>query len=75
VYRPSISYVQGMSYLASVLLHVMNPFAAFVALVNLTDCEYYRTYLCIGASEPDPFTGESRGGGGVEEIRMRLKVR
>jgi len=34
-YRPDIGYVQGMSYLAAVLLLYLDPFPAFVCMANL----------------------------------------
>jgi hypothetical protein len=57
-YRPDVSYVQGMSYLADVFLNYMEPPEAFVCLVSLIDCDYFASYLRMD----------------VEEIRLRFRI-
>eukprot|EP00471_Norrisiella_sphaerica_P007266 CAMPEP_0184480508 /NCGR_PEP_ID=MMETSP0113_2-20130426/2024_1 /TAXON_ID=91329 /ORGANISM="Norrisiella sphaerica, Strain BC52" /LENGTH=634 /DNA_ID=CAMNT_0026859047 /DNA_START=378 /DNA_END=2282 /DNA_ORIENTATION=+ len=47
--RPSVTYVQGMSYLALVLVHHMEQSKAFDCLCNLLDCDYFHHYLYTDA--------------------------
>lgn len=49
--RPGVSYVQGMSYLALVLLRHMDPADAFGCLCNLLDCDYFHAYLDMNAEQ------------------------
>ncbi|CUG91735.1 Hypothetical protein, putative [Bodo saltans] len=47
-YRPDIGYVQGMSYLAAMLLlHVPDDKAAFVALANLLNKGHFRFFYSV----------------------------
>ena len=47
--RPGVSYVQGMSYLALMLVTHMDPADAFACLCNLLDCDYFHAYLDMNA--------------------------
>mmetsp|Transcript_45728 Transcript_45728/g.74593 ORF Transcript_45728/g.74593 Transcript_45728/m.74593 type:complete len:372 (-) Transcript_45728:380-1495(-) len=44
-YRPDVGYVQGMSYLAGMLLLHMDPYSSFVALANLLNYHYFLTFF------------------------------
>jgi hypothetical protein len=47
-YRPDIGYVQGMSYLAAmILLHVQDDKAAFIALANLLNKGHFRFFYSV----------------------------
>ncbi len=49
-YRPDVGYVQGMSYLASILLLNLDQFEAFVALANLLNRELYFNFFRMDVS-------------------------
>eukprot|EP00741_Cyanophora_paradoxa_P019365 tig00021127_g18693.t1 len=44
-YRPDVGYVQGMSYLAGMMLYNMDCYSAFVALANLLNYHYFLTFF------------------------------
>jgi len=46
-YRPDVGYVQGMSYLAAMLLLTMDTFQAFVALCNLLHSHYFLSFFAM----------------------------
>jgi hypothetical protein len=47
-YRPDIGYVQGMSYLAAmILLHVLDDKAGFIALANLLNKGHFRFFYSV----------------------------
>lgn len=50
-YRPDVGYVQGMSYLAAMLLLNMEPLAAFIALCNLLNQEMYFKFFRMNAAQ------------------------
>jgi len=45
LYRPDIGYIQGMSFLAGLLLLYMDEYSAFVCLANLLNTHYF-TSVC-----------------------------
>mmetsp|Transcript_45541 Transcript_45541/g.143032 ORF Transcript_45541/g.143032 Transcript_45541/m.143032 type:complete len:735 (-) Transcript_45541:9-2213(-) len=46
-YRPDVGYVQGMSYLAAMLLLTMDTYQAFVALTNLLHSHYFLSFFAM----------------------------
>lgn len=46
-YRPDVGYVQGMSYLASMLILNMEPFDAFVGFANILHQPVYFRFFCM----------------------------
>jgi len=56
--RPDVSYVQGMSYLALVLVSHMDRERAFHCLCNLLDCDYFHAYLDMD----------------VQQVRLRFQI-
>ncbi|KAJ1490519.1 rab-GTPase-TBC domain-containing protein [Baffinella frigidus] len=50
-YRPDVGYVQGMSYLAAMLLLSMDTFQAFVALANLLHSHYFLSFFSMDMHE------------------------
>lgn len=51
ILRPDVSYVQGMNYLAFVLLQHLDPPAAVSCLVNLINRDFFTAYLAMDAAE------------------------
>lgn len=49
-FRPDVGYVQGMSYLAAVLLLYLDPFPAFCALCNLLNRPCQRSFYRLEAA-------------------------
>jgi len=50
-YRPDVGYVQGMSFLAAMLLLTMDTFPAFVALANLLHSHYFLSFFAMDMHE------------------------
>eukprot|EP01012_Entosiphon_sulcatum_P006148 TRINITY_DN12874_c0_g1_i2.p1 TRINITY_DN12874_c0_g1~~TRINITY_DN12874_c0_g1_i2.p1 ORF type:complete len:370 (+),score=55.04 TRINITY_DN12874_c0_g1_i2:409-1518(+) len=50
-FRPDIGYVQGMSYLAAVLLLYMDPYAAFVCLANMLHKYHFVSFFTMNVKQ------------------------
>lgn len=57
-FRPDVSYVQGMSYLAAVFLVYMQPSQAFICLSNMVERDFFKAYLQMD----------------VEAVRLRFQI-
>ena len=52
IHRPDVGYVQGMSYLAAVLILVLrDPFPSFVALANLLQAPFFFDFYKLDAGD------------------------
>lgn len=54
-YRPDVGYVQGMSFLAAVLLLNMEPADAFVSLANLLNRPSYMAFFKVDYQQMKPY--------------------
>eukprot|EP00741_Cyanophora_paradoxa_P002005 tig00000525_g1944.t1 len=50
-YRPDVGYVQGMSYLAAMLLLYMDSYTAFVCLANMLNQHYFLSFFRLDVAE------------------------
>jgi len=50
-YRPDVGYVQGMTYLAALLLLYMRPYPAFVCLVNMLSKYHFLSFFRMDLRE------------------------
>ena len=60
-YRPDMGYVQGMSYIAAILLLNMSKFEAFVALANLLNQDMYHSFFRMDVGRMDAHIEAYRG--------------
>jgi alpha-tubulin suppressor-like RCC1 family protein len=51
LYNPELGYVQGMSYLAGMLLIYMEPYEAFVSFANLLNSHYFASLFAMNVDE------------------------
>ncbi|PRP83341.1 drainin [Planoprotostelium fungivorum] len=54
-YRPDIGYVQGMSYIAAVLLLNLDTFPAFKVLANLLNKQLFRVFFKMAQDEVEAY--------------------